>query len=127
MSLYPEREPVDVEIAGLEVLVRADEVEDHGAPGMRGGTKGLLRRDGGELASVSVRVEQLKDSLEGTVAALRDLFGRVAGTEGRFPLKEVQVSFEVTAKGGIRLIGTSEVEGKGGITLVFGARDQGAA
>ncbi|MFC8623291.1 Pepco domain-containing protein [Streptomyces anulatus] len=125
MSLYQDNEP-DVAVSGLEILVRADDTEDVGASGNRGGTKGIRRRNGTDLASVPVRVEQLRESLEGTVAALRDVFGRIAETSGQFPLKEVQVSFEVSAKGGIRLIGTSEVEGKGGITLVFGARDHEA-
>jgi hypothetical protein len=38
---------------------------------------------------------------------------------GRFKLTEVTLSIEVSAEGGIQLIGTSKVAGKGAITLTF--------
>lgn len=110
-------------VTGLEVLVRADEVPDVPTSGQ--GTKGLLRgRDGFEFAAVKVRTDQIKANLEKTVEELRSIFESLAEANQKFPLKEVQVSFEISAKGGIRLIGSSEIEGRGGITLVFGAKDK---
>ncbi|MEU6099946.1 Pepco domain-containing protein [Streptomyces flaveolus] len=106
---------------GLQILVNADDEDFDAVTQARGGTKGRRRTANGEVAAVPVRVEQLRANLESTVDALREVFGRISDAGGRFPLREVQVSFEVSAKGGIRLIGTSEVEGKGGITMVFGA------
>ncbi|WP_455754074.1 Pepco domain-containing protein [Streptomyces griseofuscus] len=90
------------------------------------GSKGL-RRPGStsEFAAVTLTSERLRDSIESTVGTLREIFDHVAESAGSFPLKEVQLSFEISAKGGIRLIGTSEVEGKGGLTLIFGARTTG--
>ncbi|MFJ9371882.1 hypothetical protein [Streptomyces sp. NPDC101455] len=113
-------------VTGLEVLVRAEEVTE--GPGSGQGTKGFLRnRDGFEFATVQVRTEQLKVNIERTVEQLRSIFEGLAENSQRFPLTEVQVSFEVSAKGGIRLIGSSEIEGKGGITLVFSARNNSEA
>ncbi|MBM7437131.1 hypothetical protein [Streptomyces sp. HB132] len=111
-------------VEGLEVLVEADAGEGYG-----GGTKGLRRRGrgGADLEVANVPADRLRDNLERTVASLRGMFDTIAQEQSAFPLKEVQVSFEISAKGGIRLIGTSEVEGKGGITLVFGARDRQGA
>jgi hypothetical protein len=108
-------------VTGLEILVGADDDEEAG----NAGTKGLRRRGRGsaELRVATVPAERLRDNLEHTVATLRGLFDGIAAERSSFPLREVQVSFEISAKGGIRLIGTSEVEAKGGITLVFGARD----
>jgi len=38
---------------------------------------------------------------------------------GRFRLKEVTLQVEVTAQGGVQLIGTANLGGKGAITLKF--------
>ena len=38
---------------------------------------------------------------------------------GNFRLKEVTVQVEVTAEGGIELVGTAKLGGKGAITLTF--------
>ncbi|WP_455753187.1 Pepco domain-containing protein [Streptomyces chartreusis] len=112
------------QIEGLEVLVKVgpEDVTQEGAP--FSGSKGLRRQGStSDFTAVTLSSERLRDSIESTVGALRDIFDRVAESSGRFPLKEVQLSFEISAKGGIRLIGTSEVEGKGGMTLIFGTRD----
>ncbi|MFJ7235985.1 hypothetical protein ACIQWB_02415 [Streptomyces olivaceus] len=109
---------------GIEVVVRLDSEEAVAEANRSAGTKGL-RRPGSasEFAAVTFTSERLRESIESTVGALRDVFERVADATERFPLKEVQLSFEISAKGGVRLIGTSEVEGKGGMTLIFGTRD----
>ncbi|AEM81005.1 Pepco domain-containing protein [Streptomyces violaceusniger] len=111
------------QINGLEVVVRLDPEEADAEANRSAGTKGL-RRPGStsEFTAVTLTSERLRESIESAVGTLRDVFERVADTTGRFPLKEVQLSFEISAKGGIRLIGTSEVEGKGGMTLIFGTR-----
>ncbi|MFG3031135.1 hypothetical protein ACGFZJ_21780 [Streptomyces sp. NPDC048253] len=122
--MFDNREPqTSAYVSGLEILVRADEMGDVSGDGH--GSKGIRRnRDGSGFTSTQVRVEQIKTNLERTVEQLRSIFENIAEVNRGFPLKEVQVSFEVTAKGGIRLIGSSEIEGKGGITLVFGAKGE---
>ncbi|WP_171114305.1 MULTISPECIES: hypothetical protein [unclassified Streptomyces] len=113
-------------VTGLDILVRAEPEEHDSSGASSAGSKGFIGpRNSAELTTVAMRSEQLRENLERTVQSLREIFERIADSEGNFPLKEVQVSFEVSAKGGIRLIGTSEVAGKGGITLVFGPRDRG--
>ncbi|MEE1756093.1 Pepco domain-containing protein [Streptomyces sp. SP18CS02] len=105
----------------LEIIVDADGVDDTTTVISKG--RGRDR----DHVTVPVSTAQFRQSVERNVAALREIFERVAGTDSAFPLREVQISFEVSAKGGFQLIGTSEVAGKGAITLVFGAADAGPA
>ncbi|MFI6108188.1 hypothetical protein [Streptomyces sp. NPDC051310] len=105
----------------LEILVDGEGVDSSAEVVFKG------RRGVRDVAAVSVATEHFRESVERNVAALREIFERVAEPGSAFPLREVQVSFEVSAKGGFQLIGTSEVQGKGAITLVFQAPDSRTA
>lgn len=66
-----------------------------------------------ELPTDQLR-ENLTNVCQGVAAVLTDI-KKVAG----FKLKEVTIEVEVTAEGGIMLIGTAKLGGKGAITLTF--------
>ncbi|UUN28692.1 hypothetical protein [Streptomyces sp. FIT100] len=104
----------------LEILVDAEGLDELDQPG-GGLTKGFRRPGRDTIASVTVATDHVARNVESAVAAVRQIFERVAHADSAFPLREVQVSFEISAKGGFQLVGTSEVQGKGAITLVFGA------
>ncbi|MFF2073277.1 hypothetical protein ACFVXG_00805 [Kitasatospora sp. NPDC058162] len=80
---------------------------------------GMFRRDR-EAVLRRIPVGTLRNNLEQTVDSLQAMFEKIAERGGPLPLKEVQLSFEVSAKGGIQLVGSSEVKGTRGITFVFG-------
>ncbi|MFC8717558.1 hypothetical protein [Kitasatospora sp. NPDC057198] len=75
---------------------------------------------GSEPALRRVPLGALRTNLAETVDALQDLFGRIADRGGPMPLKQAQVTFQVSASGGIQLVGSSQVQGTHGITFVFG-------
>jgi hypothetical protein len=83
-------------------------------------TKGIFRPGDGDVVLKAIPIEALRNSLRESIAALRSLFDEIAAQPGRMKLREVHIGFEVTATGGIQLIGTSQVGSKGAITLVFG-------
>ena len=83
-------------------------------------TMGLFRPGDGDIVLKAIPIEALRVSLRESTAALRSLFDEIAAQPGRMKLRQVQIGFEVTATGGIQLIGTSQVGSKGAITLVFG-------
>ncbi|MFE7192956.1 hypothetical protein [Kitasatospora sp. NPDC057541] len=89
------------------------------------GEKGLFgRRDGaaGEASVRSIPVEVLRANLQRTVDGLQAVLGEIRVPDGGMPLKQAQIAFEVTASGGITLVGTSaQVAAKGAITLTFGS------
>jgi hypothetical protein len=101
----------------LEFLVADDDVE----PGGTAGTMGLFRRRPGdvEIRSVSVSVDRLQASLVKAAATLASMLDSVAEATNGLKLREAQVKFEVTASGGVRFIGTTEIGGTGAITLIF--------
>jgi len=85
------------------------------------GTKGLFGRGEREIVLQEISVETLRRNLRSTMVALREAFDGLERLGDGLPLKEVQISFEVTASGKISLLGTgAEVAGTGGITLTFG-------
>ncbi|MGI5224758.1 Pepco domain-containing protein [Actinoallomurus sp. CA-142502] len=83
-------------------------------------TKGIFRPGDGDAVLKAIPIEALRTSLHETTTALRSLFDEIAAQSGRMKLRQVHIGFEVTATGGIQLIGTSQVGSKGAITLVFG-------
>ncbi|WP_239341397.1 hypothetical protein [Frankia sp. CiP3] len=106
---------VEVPTCTLPFLV-ADDEEDVG-----GGDKGIFRRRGGETSVRNIPVAVLRESLRHVVDGLRGVFDEIAEAGGRLPLKEAQISFEVTASGGVTVIGaSSQVGATGAITLTFG-------
>ncbi|MFF1794526.1 hypothetical protein ACFVXQ_09915, partial [Kitasatospora sp. NPDC058263] len=87
------------------------------------GEKGIFGRGGGAEGSVrSIPVAVLRENLQRTVDGLQAVLGELRVPDGGMLLKQAQVSFEVTASGGITLVGTSaQVAAKGAITLTFGS------
>lgn len=67
----------------------------------------------------SVPLGPLRKNLAETVDALQQLFADAEARGGTLPLAEAQLSFEVTASGGVQLIGTGQVQGTRALTLVF--------
>lgn len=67
----------------------------------------------------SVPLGPLRKNLAATVDALQQLFADAEARGGTLPLAEAQLSFQVTANGGIQLIGTGQMQGTRGLTLVF--------
>ncbi|WP_225438540.1 hypothetical protein [Candidatus Frankia nodulisporulans] len=100
-------------------------IEDEDGMPEPSGDKGLFGRRDGDGDGPSIRhipVTVLRENLRQITAGLRDLFDDIAAQPGGLPLREAQVTFEVTASGGIALVGTSaQVAGRGAITLTFGA------
>jgi hypothetical protein len=85
------------------------------------GTKGIFSRGEREIAYTEISVNTLRVNMETTLNGLRQTFDGLDPLGSKFPLKEVQVSFEVSASGKVNLLGTgAEVAGTGGITLTFG-------
>ncbi|MFC9270640.1 Pepco domain-containing protein [Streptomyces zhihengii] len=89
------------------------------------GDKGLFGRRAAEEGDSSLRdipVAVLRDSLQRAVDGLQGVLGSITVPEGGMALRQAQVSFEVTASGGIAFVGTSaQVAAKGAITLTFEA------
>nr|WP_042193410.1 hypothetical protein [Kibdelosporangium sp. MJ126-NF4]CEL20760.1 hypothetical protein [Kibdelosporangium sp. MJ126-NF4] len=96
----------------LPFLVSIDETEE------TSGSKGIFSDKEPKVRRIPVDV--LKENLTRTVGTLREMFDEIADGTGKLPLKTAQITFEVTATGGITLVGTAQVAGKGAITLTFG-------
>lgn len=79
---------------------------------------GLFGRDS-EPSLRNVPLGPLRKNLADTVEALQQIFTEIAERGGPLPLREAQLSFQVTANGGIQLIGTAQMQTARGITLVF--------
>ncbi|WP_327358593.1 Pepco domain-containing protein [Streptomyces sp. NBC_01304] len=76
--------------------------------------------DSGEAALRQVPLGPLRKNLTEAVDALQQLFADVAARDGALPLREAQLSFQVTAGGGVQFIGTAaQMAGSRGIVLVF--------
>jgi hypothetical protein len=86
-------------------------------------TKGIFnRRETPALRQISVAI--LRENLHRTVNDLGHLFRKLETPEDSMVLKEVEVSFEVTASGRIAILGSSaEAAGKGAITIRFERTD----
>lgn len=107
------------EVAGQSLPFWVAASEEDLAEAARGGdTMGLFSRDG-EAVLRSVPLGPLRKSLADTVDALQQVFQEVADRGGPLPLAEAQISFQVTAGGGVQLIGTGQMQGTRGLTLTF--------
>ncbi|WP_149827025.1 Pepco domain-containing protein [Streptomyces tailanensis] len=73
----------------------------------------------GDVALRNVPLGPLRKNLAEVVDALQEVFSEVAARNGTLSLKEAQLSFQVTAGGGVQLFGTAQVQGTRAITLVF--------
>ncbi|MFC8895402.1 Pepco domain-containing protein [Streptomyces cinereoruber] len=102
------------ETATLPFWVEVEEDQEDDAMG------GLFRRSGDtESVLRPVPLGPLRKNLAETVDALQKIFGDIAAREGALPLAEAQISFQVTAGGGIQLVGGGQVAGTRGLTLTF--------
>lgn len=102
----------------LSFLISIDDAE----PTFAGGEKGIFRRSGEEGVVREIPVMVLRENLQRAVSGLQQVIGAIDIPDGGMPLKQAQVSFEVTASGGITFVGTSaQVAAKGAITLTFGS------
>ncbi|MFF5932855.1 hypothetical protein [Streptomyces sp. NPDC012508] len=108
----------DNAVESLDVLVTVD---DRGATS-NSGEKGIFGRGTGEGSVRTIPVAVLRENLQRMVNGLQQVLGEVRVPEGGMTLQQAQVSFEITATGGITLVGTSaQVGAKGAITLTFGS------
>jgi len=102
-----------LDAATLPFIVAVDRDDDD--------VKGMFGRAGASVALRDVPVAALRENLRQLAVSLRSLLDEVAEESGRLPLKEVQLSCEVTASGGIQLLGVGgEVGGTGAVTFTFG-------
>ncbi|MFB7272825.1 hypothetical protein [Streptomyces sp. NPDC056244] len=101
----------------LPFWVDVVEDEDSGDGNAMGG---LFRHGSdGETVLRPVPLGPLRKNLADTVDALQKVFEEVANRGGTLPLAEAQLSFQVTASGGIQLIGSGQIQGTRGLTLTF--------
>lgn len=76
------------------------------------------RRSQDVVALRDIPADQLKKNLSSVCKDLMTTLEDIKSV-GKFRLKEVCIQAEVTAEGGIELIGTAKLGGKGAITLTF--------
>lgn len=106
--------------SSLLFLVSLDDEDAAGGPG---GDMGIFGRGPAEPRLRDIPAAVLKENLRRTVAGLREVFGEIAAQDGPLALQQAQIAFEVTASGGVALVGTSaQLAAKGAITLTFGPR-----
>ncbi|MHB8117432.1 MAG: Pepco domain-containing protein [Methanothrix sp.] len=80
---------------------------------------GLFRRGpNADIGFRQVPIEILKKNLAGISSAMLNVLGDIKQV-GQFKLKEITIEVEVSADGGVSLIGTANLGGKGAISLTF--------
>jgi len=92
-------------------------VADDGSPDDTMG--GLFRRGDETIVLRQIPARIFRESLSRTITMLSSVLGEIADESLGMPLKEVQIGVEVTASGGIQLVGTAQAGTTGAITLVF--------
>lgn len=82
--------------------------------------KGIFSSRGSQdmIAIRNIPTDKLKENLTSVCQSLAEALEDVKAV-GNFCLKEVTIQVEVTAEGGVELIGTAKLGGKGAITLTF--------
>nr|WP_282547464.1 hypothetical protein [Streptomyces rochei] len=104
-------------VDGVDVLVSLDDTDQ--PPGS--GDMGIFGRRGEDASVRRIPAAVLRENLQRAVDALQQVMGDLTVPEGGMRLQQAQVSFEITATGGIAVVGTSaQVGAKGAITLTFG-------
>ncbi len=73
----------------------------------------------GPVLPVEIPVERLKASLSDLVAKLRAATTSLAAKADGLSLKELEVGIELTAEGGVSLIGTAKAGGTASLKLTF--------
>ena len=80
-------------------------------------TKGFFTPDADTIID-HISVETLSENLNSVCGGVCEALDNLKAV-GDFSLKEVSIQVEVSAQGGVSLIGTANVGGKGAITLKF--------
>lgn len=86
-------------------------------PGEDEDVKGIFTVDT-DIVVRNLPTQQLKKNLSTVCQGIDSILSDVQKV-GNFRLKEVTVQVEVTAEGGVELVGTAKLGGKGAITLTF--------
>jgi hypothetical protein len=79
---------------------------------------GMFSRNG-EAVLRSIPLGPLRKNLTEAVDALQGLFADITARGGTLPLREVQLSFQVSASGGVQFVGTSQMQSGRSIVLIF--------
>lgn len=95
-----------------ELPIWVSAVEEHDEE-----TKAIFRPDADSLLE-RVPVDKLRANLGEICSGLNQVLTNIKEV-GKFRLQEVTIQVEVTAEGGVNLIGTATLGGKGAITLKF--------
>ncbi|MFF3588379.1 hypothetical protein ACFYYI_14590 [Streptomyces sp. NPDC002387] len=107
--------------ATLSFLVSLDDVPAASSSG----EMGIFGRGVGEPRLREIPAAVLKQNLRRTVEGLREVFDDLSAGDSALPLQQAQIAIEVTASGGIALVGTTaQVATKGAITLTFGTQSR---
>lgn len=114
------RPPIELSDESLPILVTIIDDELGESPG---GAMGIFSRL--EVPEIrQIPIATVRDHLQYLVDELGSLFHKIAATERAISLKEIEISFEITASGKIAIIGSSaQAAGSGAITLRFERRD----
>ncbi len=80
-------------------------------------TRGLFRKSQ-EIVGKRIPVDALKTNLQSVSQSVMTILQDIKQV-GDFRLKEVTFHVEVSAEGGVELIGTASVGGKGAVSLKF--------
>jgi hypothetical protein len=91
----------------LPILITIPEEED---------TKGLFSRE--EPLVKQIPEDTLKENLRSLSQSVTAVFDDLQSVGG-YTLDEIQLQVEISASGGVQLIGSAEAGGKGAITLTF--------
>ncbi|MEU2771462.1 hypothetical protein ABZ646_00705 [Streptomyces sp. NPDC007162] len=83
-----------------------------------GDSMGLFSRDGDAVLR-AVPLGPLRKNLADAVDALQEIFQSVADRGGPLPLAEAQLSFQVTASGGVQFVGSGQMQNARSLTLTF--------
>ena len=94
----------------IPFLVALPEEDEREVKGIFSGDADIVVRD---LPTEKLR-ENLKKVCQGVATMLNDV-----KQVGGFRLKEVTIQVEVSAEGGVELVGTAKLGGKGAITSTF--------
>lgn len=65
-----------------------------------------------------IPIDVLKENLHSISEEMANVLGEIKHV-GQFKLKEITMQVEISASGGISIIGTASIGGKGAITLKF--------
>lgn len=81
-------------------------------------------RGAAEAVIEKIDVSKLRQSITDLNRQISEFFGDIKDI-GAFKLKEIEVSVEISAEGGIHLIGTMQAGARGAISLTFAAPEAG--